>query len=120
LNLLRKDVISDLFSGLANVWSSAEHTLVRHDTYSEVINTSGVINSAHDLWSHISWGTGRILGVLWSPDSCNTEISNPEISNFVNDQVLRLDVSMDDILFMAFFQASNEASTPKLYMKKQF
>lgn len=55
LHLLRQNVVSDLLSRLANVWPTSEHALISHHTHSKVIDTSSVIDAAHDLRSHVAW-----------------------------------------------------------------
>lgn len=41
------------------------HELVCHDSKCEVVHSVGMIHFANNLWSHISWGSARILGVIW-------------------------------------------------------
>lgn len=93
-------MVSDFLPGLANVGSSSKHAFESHDSDSEIVDTGGVVYSAHNLWCHVTWSSGRVLSILRSPDSGNTEISNSEVSFFIYDQVLGFDVSVDDVLLV--------------------
>jgi hypothetical protein len=46
------------------------------------------------------------LSIFWSPYSCNTKISYPNIPFHINDQVLRFNVSMNNLFFMTIFKTS--------------
>ena len=114
LDLLRQDVVSDFLPGLAHVGSAAEHALVGHHAHSEVVDTSSVVDSAHHLRRHVAGCSRGVLSVLRPPDSGNTEVSNPEVALLINDQVLGLDVSVDDIFLVADLEAGNQARDPEL------
>ena len=107
LNLFAENVVSDLFTWFANVWSAAKHALICHDSNSKIIYRCGMVDSTHHFWCHISWGSGSILSIFRSPNSCDTEISDSQISFLVDDEVLWLDVSMNDVLLVADLQASD-------------
>lgn len=105
-------MVPDLLSGLADVRPSAEHALVGHHSDSEVVDCGCVVLPAHDFRSHVPWCPRGILGVLSSPNSRNSEISDADVAVIVDDKILWLDISMDDLLLVAVlkpcYQTSNE------------
>ena len=117
LNLFWQNVVSDFLPWFAFVRPLTKHALKCHYSDCEVINGSCMVLAAHDLWSHIAWRSRCILCILRSPNSCNTKISNSQISIVINDKILWFDISMYDILFMTVFEASHQASYEKSYTK---
>lgn len=115
LNLLWKNVVSDFFSWFTNIWSSSKHALVCHHAYSKVVDASSVIDSAHYLGSHVTGCSWSILSVFRSPYSCNTKVSNSKVASLVDDQVFWLDISVNDILFVANLESCYQTCDPKLY-----
>lgn len=53
-----------------------------------------------NLRSHISRRPTSILIIIRNPNPSDTHISNPEISPLIDDQILRLDITMDNIIRM--------------------
>jgi hypothetical protein len=74
LNLLGKDVLSDLPSVSASVGSSSEHALIPNDTHCEVVHGHSVRLFAHHLWSHVTWGSRGVLRVIRVPNSRDSKI----------------------------------------------
>jgi hypothetical protein len=105
LDLLGQNMVSNLLSRFTNVRSASEHALISHNSHSEVVDTGCVIDPTHNLGSHVAWRSRRILSVFRPPDSCNTEVSDSEVSILVDDQVFWLDVSMDDVFLVANFKS---------------
>ena len=103
LDLLTQNVISDFFTWFANVWSATKHAFVSHNAHGEIINCCCVVYSAHHLRCHIAGCSWSILSVFRPPHSCNTEVSDSKIPFLIDDQVFWLDVSVNDILFVADF-----------------
>ena len=110
LNLFRQNMISNFFSGFSLIWTFTVHALICHNSYGEIIHRGCMILSTHHFWCHISWCSGSILSIFWSPYSCNSEICYPDITLHINDQVFRFNISMNDLLLMAIFQSSNQTS----------
>lgn len=52
---------------------------------------------AEHLWGHIAGGSARLLRVLFLIVPGYTEISNSQISQFIQDDVLRLNISVNDV-----------------------
>ena len=73
-------MVSNLFPRLSNVRSSSEHAFVCHYSDSKVIDLDSVILPAHDFRGHIARCARSVLGIFFTPDSCNTEISDSNIS----------------------------------------
>lgn len=59
-----------------------------------------MVLSTHNLRSHISRRAGRVLSIIWIPDTCDTKISGPEISLIIKDEIFRLDVAMQRAVMM--------------------
>ena len=100
LDLLGQDVISDLFSVLTMVGTLAKHALICNNTHGKVVDSNSMILSAHDFWGHIARCPGCILRVLWVPKTSNTKISYSQIAPLVKDEILWLDVSMKNCIFV--------------------
>ena len=115
LDLFRKDMVTNLLPILAMIRPLAEHTLVGDDSHCEVVNGHSVILAAHDLWSHISGRARGILGVLRVPQTCNTQICDPQVAILVKDKVLRLDITMQDGILVKIFEAKKHASDKEFY-----
>ena len=115
LDLFRKDMVTNLLPVLAMVRPLAEHTLIGDDSHCEVINGHAVILAAHDLRSHISGRARGVLGVLRVPQTCNTQICDPQVTILVKDKVLRLDITMQDGILVKIFEAEKHASDKEFY-----
>jgi len=108
LDLLRQDVVSDVLPGFAYVRAFAEHALVSHYSHSKIVHGERMVLPAHDLGGHVPWRSRCVLRVLFSPISRDSEIRDPEVSLVVDDEVLRLDVSVNDLLFVAVFETGHK------------
>ena len=106
LDLFRQNMISNFFSRFSLIWTFTVHALICHNSYGEIIYRSGVVLSTHHFWCHISWSSWCILSIFWSPNSSNSEICYPYITLHIYDQVFRLNISMNNLFFMAIFQSS--------------
>jgi hypothetical protein len=56
LNLSSENLLPDLSSRFADIWTAAIHALVSNDTYCEIIGGHSVVLSTHNFGCHISWG----------------------------------------------------------------
>ena len=117
-DLFWENMVSDFFSVLAVIWSFTEHTLICDYTHCEIINSNAVILTAHDLWCHIAWRSGRVFRVLRIPQPCNTQISNSKVTIFVEDQIFRLDISMQDCILMKVLETKKHARDKEFYIKR--
>lgn len=72
LNLLRQDVVSDLFTRFSNIRSLPIHALIPDHAHCEVIDSNSMILPAHDLWCHVSWCSRGIFGIVRVPHSGDT------------------------------------------------
>lgn len=104
LNLLRQYVISNLFSIFTLIRSFAKHTFVCDHTHSKVVHCNTVILSTHDLWSHIAWRSRCVFCVIWVPDTSNTQVSYSKKSVFIENQIFRFDISVQNTVFMQVLQ----------------
>ena len=68
---------------------------------------------AHYLRSHVPWGSRGILGVIWVPYSSNTQVSDLQITIFVENQVFRFYVSMKNTFLMQIFERQQHTSNEK-------
>lgn len=85
LYLLGQNVVSDFLPRFAHIRSSAVHALVGHDSHGEVIHHHIVVLPAHHLGSHVAWSSRSVLGILRSPDSCDSEVGDSEVALVIND-----------------------------------
>ncbi len=53
---------------------------------------------AHDLGSHVSWSATGVSTIIWLDQSSNSQICYSEITLFIKYQVLRLNISMNNII----------------------
>ena len=115
LDLFRQDMVTDLLPVLAMVRSLAEHTLISDDSHREVVDGYTVILSAHNFRSHIARRARCVLRVLRVPQTCNTQIRDPQVAILVKYQVLRLDITMQDGILVKIFEAEKHAGNEELY-----
>lgn len=73
-----------------------------------------MIHPTNDLRSHISGSSTSLFRVAFFPLACNPKVSNPQISVFFKDQVLRFEVSVDDSFGVDILKAENNAPCHKL------
>lgn len=109
LDLLRENVVSDLFSVLSVVRTFAEHALVGNDAHGEVVDRDAVVLTAHDLGSHVAWSSRCVLRVLRVPESRDTQVSDAQVAILVEDQIFRLDVSVENRVLVEVLQAQQHA-----------
>jgi len=107
LNLFRQNMISDLFPWFSLIRTFTIHAFISHNSNGKIINRSCMILSAHNFWCHVSWSSRCILGIFWSPYSCDTKICYSDITFHINYQVFGFDISVDNLFFMTVFQSSN-------------
>ena len=108
-------MVTNLLPVLAMVRSLAEHTLIGDDSHSEVVDGYTVVLAAHDLGGHIAGRARCVLRVLRIPQTCNTQISDPQVAILVEDQVFWLDITMQDGILVKIFEAEEHASDKELY-----
>ena len=101
-------MIPDFFTRFSDVWSSTVHALISHNSNGKIVDRSSMVLTAHNFRSHVTWCTGSVLGILRSPDSCYTEISYSHVAIIVDNEVLWLNISMNNLFFVAVFQTSDK------------
>jgi hypothetical protein len=89
LNLLLQNIITDFFSRFSSIGALnnneirifkgvtyfAIHAFKSHDTYCEVVYGDRVVQTAHHLWSHVTWSARSISSIVFSPNASNSKIS---------------------------------------------
>ena len=108
-------MVTDLFAISAVVGTLPEHALVGNDSHGEVVDRDSVILTTHHFRCHVTRSTRGILRVLRVPKSGNSQISNAEIALLVEDQVLRLDVSMKNGVLVEVLEAEEHAGNEEFY-----
>jgi hypothetical protein len=63
-----------------------------------------MILSAHYLWSHVAWGSTCIGSVIWPQIPGYPQIRQIRIALLIQNEIFRLQISMDNIIFMEIFQ----------------
>ena len=114
LHLLLEDSVSDFFPVLARVRSFAHHELIAKHAQSEVIYCHAMILPAHDLRSHVARRARSVVGVVGGPNPGNAHVGDVHVALLVEQQVLRLDVSVDHAISMHIVQAHKYASHKEL------
>ena len=109
LDLLRENVVSDLLPVLSVVRTFAEHALIGNDAHGEVVDRDAVVLTAHDLGSHVTWSSRCVFRVLGVPESCNTEISDAQVAILVEDQIFRLNISVENCVLVEVLKAKEHA-----------
>lgn len=117
LNLFRQNMISNFFSWFSLIRSFSIHAFICHNSYSEIINCGGMVLSTHYFRCHISWSSGCILCIFWSPYSCYTKIRYSDVTLHINYQIFRFNISMNNLLLMTVFKTSYETGYKEFYMK---
>jgi hypothetical protein len=73
-------MVTNLFARFANIRPAAEHALIGHHTNCEVVDRRRMVLPAHDLRSHVAWCARSVLGVVFTPDASNAEVSNADVA----------------------------------------
>lgn len=69
---------------------------------------------AHDFRCHVTRCATRISTVVRLHYSRNTQVRDPQESLIIKHQILRLDISMDDVIEMQELQSNDHTSYEKL------
>jgi hypothetical protein len=117
LYLLRQNVVSDFFPRFPDIGPLSVHAFVGHYSYSEIVHSVRVVLSAHHFGSHVAWGSRGVLSILLSPVPGDSEISDSQVALIIDDQVLRLDVSVDNLFIVAVLETSHQACNEETYKK---
>ncbi len=72
-----------------------------------------MVLATHDFGRHVAGCAGGVLGVVFSPDTCDAEISNAQVPVTLDDQVLWLDVAMNDVFVMYVLQTRDKTGNEK-------
>lgn len=112
--LVGENLVTDLLPRIAHVRPIAQHYLVYDDPKRKEIRLKGVIHPADDLWSHIPRRSAGLLRVVFLLPASHPEISDPEVSAFLKDQVLGLEVAMDDAPRVGVLKAKHNATRDEL------
>lgn len=104
LNLLRQNVVPNFFPVFALIRPLTKHTLVCDHAHREVINCHRVVLATHHFRSHIARSARGILRIIRVLYPCNSKISDPQVAKRIEHQILRLDVSMKDLILMQILQ----------------
>ena len=109
LDLTAQYLVADIFSCATLVRSFAHHALVGDDPNGEVVCCESVVLAAHDLRGHVARCAAGLTGVVRGQDAGHSEVCESQIALIVEDQVLRLDVTMDDQLRMDGLEGVHQA-----------
>ena len=108
-------MVADLFSVLAVVRSLTEHALVSDDTHGEVVYCHTVILPTHHLRCHIARRSRSIFRVLWVPYSSDTQVSNTQVTLFVEHEILWLDISVQNAVLVQVLQTEQHTRHKEFY-----
>ena len=85
LHLAEQDLIADVLSRAAFVWSLTHHALVCYNTDCKVIGRQPMVLPTHDFRRHVARCATCLTRVVWGEDSSHTEICQTEISFIIED-----------------------------------
>lgn len=97
LNLFAENLFSDLSPVLPDIRSSPHHALVSDDSDSKVVGDKSVVLPAHYFGSHVSGSARRLACVVRRHEPRDSEVSQPKVSLAVENQILRFDITMNDV-----------------------
>lgn len=106
-------MVPNFFAGFPEVGSSTKHTLVSDHSDCELVNQKRVVLPAHYLRGHIARCSRCVLCIVFPPNSRNPKISYPQIAIALNHEILRFDISVQNVLCMHVFKSSNETRNKK-------
>jgi hypothetical protein len=86
---------------------------INQDTQSPPINGLTMALVEDNLWRNILWSSTNGKGSSFIQDFSKSEVGKLEITIISNEQVLRLEVSEDDILAVEVLEASGDSSAIK-------
>lgn len=116
LDLLRENVIPYFLPSFPIVRPLSEHELKSNNAKSEIVDCTAMILSAHYFWGHIARCATGVLTIFGSPNPCNTQICDSYIAQFIHDDILRFNVSMDHSVVVHVFQAYDHAGNHEFYI----
>ena len=73
-----------------------------------------MILPTHDLRCHVAWCPTCLLGVVWVPDPRDSKISDSQVTQFVEYEILWFDIPMQDAFPMNVIQSYYDASHEEL------
>ena len=79
-----------------------------------------MVLSAHNLRGHVTGSATGILGVFFSVQPCDSEISDFDDPILVQHEIFRLDIPVDDLVFMQILQPSQNAGNYKHFNIKKY
>ena len=83
-----------------NVRPFAEHEFIADDSESEVIDRIRVVLSTNHFGCHVAWGSRSIGTVFNSEVPSDSQIGDSDVAVPVENEVFRLDVPVNDFIFM--------------------
>ena len=109
LGLAREYIVPYLLPSLALVRAFSHHALVPDDSHRKVIRSQPVVLPAHDFGCHVARRSTRLTRIVGRKDARNSKISQAQVSMVIEYQILRLNISVDDLLLMDGFQSVQQA-----------
>ena len=64
--------------------------------------------------THISRSPAGITAIVLFINSCNSKVSDSDVSSCIKDQILRLDVTVDNVILLQILKAQNDAGNKEL------
>ncbi len=88
---------------------SPHHAFISNNTNSKIVHAHAMVLPAHDLRRHVARRAAGLLGVVGAPDPSDAEVRQPQVAMGVEDQVLRLDVTVQDASLVDVLQGDEDA-----------
>ena len=102
------------FPRTSKIWSLTHYTFVCNDSNCKIVSCYTMVLFEHYFWRHVTRSSTIFCVVFRMPFSCNTKISQPQISVSIKDKIFWLYISMNNACIMNCFQCLNKACNKKL------
>lgn len=63
-----------------------------------------MVVAAHDLRGHLPRGAGGVRGIVLGPEPRNAQVGQLDLAGRVDQDVFRLDVPVDDVVFVQILE----------------
>ena len=69
--------------------------------------------AAHNFRGHVAGCSGRVLAVVGVPDARDSQISDPEVTHLVEDQIFGFNIAVKDTVSMQEFETEDHTGDEK-------
>jgi len=81
------------------------------------ISAEGMVLPQQHLRSHVARGATGLITIFGLPVSSNAEIGDPGVSMFIEYDIFRFDIAVDDVPLVEMVESLGQAPHQELYME---